>query len=139
VQLRARGLLAPADAVGGVKLLVLAAALAGCARGAGPGEEVGLRYELDPLPPRLGRQTVTLRLVDGGQRPIAGARVSVEGNMNHAGMVPSIATVQEKAPGLYLASLEITMRGQWFLLVEARLASGARIERKIDLPLVAER
>jgi hypothetical protein len=35
--------------------------------------------------------------------------------------------------------MELTMAGDWFLLLEAELADGRRIERTIDVPNVLRR
>jgi hypothetical protein len=76
--------------------------------------------------------TVTLDDVEG--RPIAGAQVELEANMSHAGMVPVFATAREVAPGRYQASLELTMAGDWFFLVDVALPDGRSLTQEIDLP-----
>jgi hypothetical protein len=74
---------------------------------------------------------VTLR--DASDQPISGATMELEGNMNHAGMVPVLAQATEVAPGQYRANLEFTMAGDWFILVRADLPDGRSMEHRADL------
>ena len=87
-----------------------------------------------PQPPQLGPATITVALTDATDMPIEGAEVELEGNMNHAGMVPVFAQSTEVAPGRYRADLEFTMGGDWFILVRAKLPDGRSMERAIDVP-----
>jgi hypothetical protein len=73
-------------------------------------------------------------LHDANGLPISGAQVELEGNMNHAGMVPVFAEASEVAPGRYRAGMEFTMGGDWFILVRADLPDGRSMERKVDVP-----
>ena len=59
--------------------------------------------------------------------------------MNHAGMVPVFADARETAPGRYEATLNFTMAGDWFILVQARLPDGRTVEQAIDVPGVQGR
>ena len=93
----------------------------------------------DPAPPVIGLSTIELTLADLAGVAIAGASVRVEGNMNHPGMVPEIVDAREIAPGRYRATIEFTMGGDWFLLVEVRLADGRRLERTIEVPKIGTR
>ncbi len=110
-------------------------ALTGCAPAddAGASSPVQLDVALAPAPPRVGEATLTLTLAMDG-RPVEGAALSIEGNMAHAGMVPVFAEASETAPGTYLAQLEFTMGGDWFLLVFAELPDGSEHGWKHDVP-----
>lgn len=68
--------------------------------------------------------------------PVTGAKVSVEGNMAHPGMVPVFGTATETQPGQYEAPLTLTMGGDWVLIVTARLPDGRRLRRDVPLPAV---
>ena len=118
--------------------VLLAGASVACARPA-MGDDLHLSVRLEPDPPRVGSETVALRLLDGAQAPIVAAGLRLEGNMNHPGMVPSLATAVETEPGLYVAELKLTMPGAWSLVADIRLADGRRLERTLALPLVAAR
>jgi hypothetical protein len=120
-------------AVGWIALLLLLA-LSGCARGIQDLPDVGVDLVIEPDPPQLGLATVTVRLTGPDGQPIQGAQVELEGNMTHAGMVPTLARASETAPGRYQAELDFTMVGDWFILVRADLPDGQSMERKVDVP-----
>lgn len=108
--------------------------LAGCGRGSKDLPDVNVTLEIEPSPPQLGLASITVVLQDAGGLPIRGAQVELEGNMNHAGMVPVFAEASEVAPGRYRAGMEFTMGGDWFILVRADLPDGRSMERKVDVP-----
>ncbi len=128
---------------GWVSVLVLPACVwtatvaAGCRRPAEPPPaDVVLALHLKPDPPRVGHEQVALQLFDPARRPLAAARVELQGDMNHAGMVPVLATARETALGVYVAELNLDMAGQWFITADVRLADGRRLERVLTLPAV---
>jgi hypothetical protein len=113
---------------------VLLLLLAGCGRRSRDLPDVDVVLEIKPSPPQLGLSSIVVTLHDADGQPISGARVELEGNMNHAGMVPVFADASEVAPGRYQAELEFTMGGDWFILVHADLPDGRSMERKVDVP-----
>jgi hypothetical protein len=123
--------------------LLLATALVslGCSRGGSSGgaEDVKVDLTVLPTPPKVGDATATVLLTDRDGKPVKGATVKIEGNMNHAGMTPSLADAKEVEPGKYQANFELTMGGDWFVLVNATLADGRKLNRKMDLPGVKSR
>jgi hypothetical protein len=124
-----------------VALLVVAVSTAGC-RQATKGDtaaDIQLSFSVEPDPPKVGNVMATLRLIDKNGRPVRATTVKLEGNMNHAGMKPSFAEAKEIEPGRYDAKLDLTMGGDWFVLVDATLADGRKLSRKIDLPGVKSR
>jgi hypothetical protein len=86
---------------------VLLLLLAGCGRRSRDLPDVDVVLEIKPSPPQLGLSSIVVTLHDADGQPISGARVELEGNMNHAGMVPVFADASEVAPGRYQAELEI--------------------------------
>jgi hypothetical protein len=108
--------------------------LAGCRGGGGDLEDVTVDLALTPDPPHIGPAMVVVTLSDSEGQPIRGAEMSLEGNMNHAGMVPVLVEASEVAPGRYEAALEFTMGGDWFILVQAGLPDGRSLERQVDVP-----
>jgi hypothetical protein len=114
--------------------ILLFLALAACGRGSKDLPDVTVELSLEPSPPQIGVALVTVTLHDAQGQPLAGAKVELEGNMSHAGMVPVLADASEVAPGHYEADLEFTMGGDWFILVRADLPDGRSMERKIDVP-----
>jgi hypothetical protein len=81
----------------------------------------------------VGPATFSLKLSDSAAKPLTGARVTLEGNMTHAGMTPVYAGATEVEPGRYRASLEFTMGGDWVVLVHAALPDGQKLERQLDI------
>lgn len=121
---------------------VLAVALAsGCNKeGASvDAQDVKLEFAMRPDPPRVGAATATIQLTDRENRPVRGAALKLEGNMNHAGMEPVFADAKETAPGKYEATLQLTMGGDWFVLIEGNLPDGRKLKRKVDVPGVKSR
>ncbi len=114
--------------------LLILLALASCGRGGKDLSDVAVELAIAPEPPQIGPATLTVTLRDASGQPIRGAVVELEGNMNHAGMVPVFAPAFEVEPGLYQAGLEFTMGGDWFILVRADLPDGRSMERKVDVP-----
>ena len=76
-----------------------AALLAGaCHRPAEPASSVLVSCDISPQPPKVGPAVISLRLSDAG-RPVAGARVTLEGDMTHAGMSPVFAEATGEGAG----------------------------------------
>ncbi len=88
-------------------------------------------------PPTTGNNDFTLSLADDRGNAIAATQLEVEGDMNHAGMKPSFARVQETAPGRYTGTIEFTMGGDWILLVSGDLPDHSRFRQKVNVPGVA--
>lgn len=123
-------------------LVVLAVVLSsGCGREAAPGGLPGVRVDVEvrPEPPEVGPATVGVTLTGDDGEPLRDATVRVEGNMNHAGMKPEFGDGREVEPGRYEAPLEFTMGGDWFLLVDVRLADGRTLRKQVDVPAVRTR
>src|SRR5215510_665990 len=72
----------------------------GCRRPTQSTADLTLAHEVSPQPPRVGPATITLKAV-------AGAQITLEGNMSHAGMVPVLAEAREVEPGSYRATMEL--------------------------------
>src|SRR5215208_7982809 len=83
--------------------------------------------EITPQPPRVGQATITLRVTGAREKPITGARIALEGNMSHAGMAPVFADAMELEPGRYRATMELSMAGDWILLVHVTLPGGEKV------------
>lgn len=117
----------------GTALVVVGAvtAAAACDRPAEESRGERLQLDLDPDPPVVGPADLTLTLHEASGAPLTGAEVRVEGTMNHAGMVPVFATLEEAEPGRYTGTLDFTMRGDWVLIVDAKAADGHRVRRQL--------
>ena len=121
-------------------LFLLTLVLVGCRRG-NSDDISGINVDLtvSPDPPTVGLATIRLVLSDADDQPLSGAVVELEGNMNHAGMVPVFSQATETDPGQYEAPLEFTMGGDWFVLVKVSLPDGREFERQVNLPGVETR
>lgn len=98
-----------------------------------PASDLTLAHEVSPNPPRVGPVTITLRLTDTAGRQVDGARITLEANMSHAGMVPVFADARETEPGRYQSTMELSMAGDWFILVHVTLKDGRKLERQFDI------
>jgi hypothetical protein len=94
---------------------------------------VDVRWTLRPEKPSVGPATLTVTI---GEPPDAtgGAEVRVVGHMTHPGMTPVVAATTRRGPGVYDATVDLNMAGDWVLLVTVRLADGRRVERRVDVP-----
>ena len=102
--------------------------------------DIALAWTVTPDPPVAGPARVSITLTDSKTgEPVREAEVRLEGNMSHAGMKPVFGTAREVEPGRYEATIELTMGGDWFLLVEADLPDGRALDRQVELPGVRPR
>jgi YtkA-like len=103
----------------------------GCHKRGDTAPDIVIEHKIAPDPPRTGRATITLKLADSAGKPINGARISLEGNMSHAGMRPVFSDARELEAGRYEAPLEFTMSGDWIILVNLTLPDGRKLQREI--------
>jgi YtkA-like len=109
--------------------------VAGC-RGQ-PSTEVILTHEVVPQPLRVGQVEIRLRLTDASREPLMGAEIKLEGNMSHAGMSPVFANTVEVVPGEYRANMDLSMAGDWVVLVHLTLPDGRKLDRQFEIKGVA--
>jgi len=123
-------------------ILAMMLLLSGCGRiqnerfidtEAEPPSDVTLELELADSTALNAAQAaeLTISLTQKGE-PVAGATIEVEGNMNHAGMEPVLATAEEGEAGEYRATLNWTMGGGWLVTVRATLPDGTQVEKVMD-------
>ena len=112
-------------------LLILLLAFA-CQKTAKP-PDITLQYEIAPQPPRVGAATIDLKLTNKNGAAVGGARVDLEGNMSHAGMAPVSVEAKEIETGKYRGTLQLTMAGDWIVLVHITLPDGQKLQRQIEL------
>jgi hypothetical protein len=114
-------------------LLFINSPLSGCRKLSGVSGDVGLAYETDPKPPRIGVNTFTVILTGRNRERLSGARVSLEGDMSHAGMSPIFGETREVEPGCYQGTLDLRMPGDWTVLLHITLANGQTIDREMKI------
>jgi len=92
--------------------------------------------EIAPQPPRVGQVTITLQVTDTSGKTVSGARIKLEGNMSHAGMVPVFADAAEVEANRYRANMQLTMAGDWVVVVHLILPDGAKVERQFGITVL---
>lgn len=95
--------------------------------------DIAVQYEIAPQPPRAGTTTIDVKLTDKNGVPVGGARVDLEGNMSHAGMAPVNGEAKEIETGKYRGTLQLTMAGDWIVLVLIALPDGQKLQRQIEI------
>jgi hypothetical protein len=113
----------------------LMVALCACLVGActKPQQELRFAHEISPLPPRVGRVTLTLQITDLSGAAVTGAQITVEGNMSHAGMAPIFAEAKEVEPGRYRSIMELSMAGDWNVTVHVTWSSNRKIDHTFEI------
>jgi hypothetical protein len=86
--------------------------------------DIQINLAVEPEPAAVGDATLIVTLTDTSGAPVNGATVSVEGNMDHAGMEPSSGQTSEGADGAYRVPFRWTMGGGWTVTVTATLPGG---------------
>jgi hypothetical protein len=113
-------------------LLIVALLAFACQKTAKP-PDIAVQYEVAPQPPRAGAVIIDLKLTDKSGGLVSGARVDLEGNMSHAGMNPISGEAKEIETGKYRGTLELTMAGDWIVLVHITLPDGQKVQRQIEV------
>jgi hypothetical protein len=102
--------------------------------GSDQGDAITVSWTLDPAPPVAGTPIVVrVTLRDRDQEPVTGARLRLEGLMSHPGMAPVTAALVEKDDGTYEAPLQLTMAGDWIVLVTGELKDGSPLKKQIEI------
>jgi YtkA-like len=101
----------------------------GCSKPSSAANDISFGWESEPKPPRVGPNTFTINLAGRRGEMLAGARVSLEGDMSHAGMSPAFGEAKEVAPGQYQGKLDLNMRGDWILSFHITLTDGRSIAK----------
>lgn len=121
----------PPIGVGVVLVLVI---LAGCGRmqQGDPTTRDNYRVTLamEPSPAAVGPGVLAVTLKDDAGQAVDGARLEVEANMSHAGMVPVLAGTAESQAGLYRVPLRWTMAGDWVVDLKFTLPDGRQVARR---------
>jgi hypothetical protein len=116
-----------------VALCVWLAFVQGCRHEARPSLDLTLAHEVSPQPARTGPVTITLAMTDASGKQVSGAKIKLEANMSHPGMIPIFADAMEISPGRYQSNVELSMAGDWYVLVHATLPDGRKWEREFDI------
>jgi len=100
--------------------------------------DITLTHEISPQPPRVGPLTITFRIADASGKPVTGVHVQVEMDMSHAGMKAILAIARETEPGRYSSTIELSMAGDWFVMVYMTLPDGRKATRQFEINGVSQ-
>ncbi|MCA9002753.1 MAG: FixH family protein, partial [Planctomycetes bacterium] len=85
-------------------------------------------------PPHVGTVECTVTLTNANGTPARCTDIELEGNMNHAGMVPVFTSAEPRGEGTYVASMDFTMGGDWLIFVRGQSEEGHSFEIVKDVP-----
>lgn len=116
-------------------LLALTAAACGRAQKPAPATQDGfsVTFATEPATPKVGDGVIVLKLVNPAGQAVDNARVEVEANMSHAGMVPVKAQAPGGQAGAYRIPLRWTMAGDWYVDVRFTLPDGGAVARRFPV------
>lgn len=91
----------------------------------------------------LDAESLVVAVLDQAGEPVSDAKVGIEGNMNHAGMVPVMAApvsddADGAADGHYQLPFSFSMLGDWILTITVEQADGSTITKNIELTVGEE-
>jgi hypothetical protein len=93
-------------------------------------DNYGVTLTIEPSPAAVGPGALAVALKDPAGQPVDGARLEVEANMGHAGMIPVLAGTAESQAGLYRVPLQWTMAGDWYVDLKFILPDGQQVVRR---------
>jgi copper(I)-binding protein len=118
-------------------LILVALVFVSCQRSerASEGDNGDVQIALQPMP---AEERLVVILTDASGAPITDATVALEGNMNHAGMIPVLADAigddaDGSADGHYHLPFTFTMLGDWIITVTVTQADGSSFSRNLDV------
>lgn len=97
--------------------------LTGCGQesAAMPPADVDIAIRVEPEPLAVGETTLIITLTDSSGSYVDGAKLQIQGNMDHAGMTPVNRETGESSNGEYRVPFEWTMGGGWIVTITAQL------------------
>ena len=109
-----------------------------CRRQSDSLSNLSIAHKVSPQPPHVGQVTITLSVYDASGEPVSAARINLEGNMSHPGMVPVFADAREMEPGQYLSTMELSMAGDWYVIAHVTLPDGRKLDHQFDIKGVSQ-
>jgi len=100
--------------------------------------DLTVTHEVAPDPPRVGLSAIKLKVADASGKPATGIRIKLEGNMSHAGMSPVFATANETEPGQYSSRMDLSMAGDWYVVVHLILPDGRELDHQFEIKGVSQ-
>ena len=104
----------------------------------GPAERIAVDFSTDPSPPHKGANSVRVKLTSSDSTPVAGAEVTATffmAAMPAMGMaaVRSVATLREKADGVYEGPLNLETSGTWQVTVVVKRGSQTVASKQLSV------
>jgi hypothetical protein len=104
-----------------------------CSKSSRANNDIAFSCVSNPQPPRTGRNIFTVSLTGPAAEPVAGAHMSLEGDMSHPGMSPVFGEAKETSPGRYQGTLDLSMLGDWTILFHITLTNGRTFDRDVKI------
>ena len=114
--------------------LAIIAILPGCYPAATADAAVVVECDTAPDPPQRGPTLVSCLISDPEGERLQAADVMLEANMTHPGMQPIHASMSESASGRYESRIDLTMAGDWYLVITGEVSGMGRFEETVNLP-----
>lgn len=96
-----------------------------------------IALELSPAELRVGETAMTLRVRDKDGKPVSQpGKLSLRGDMNHAGMTPVLAESGESENGVFHLPFDFTMGGSWQIEASLELPNGEIVRRTFDFDIM---
>lgn len=121
-----------------IALCICLALAQACRRQSDSLPNLSIAHKVSPQPPHVGQATITLTVYDPSGKPVSGARINLEGNMSHPGMVPVFADVREMEPGRYLSTMQLSMAGDWNVTAHVTLPDGRKLDHQFEIKGVSQ-
>jgi hypothetical protein len=96
-------------------------------------DDYQVAFATEPAAPVQGDGIVVITVKDKTGQPVDNAQVSIEANMNHAGMTPENAEGATGEAGIYRLPLTWTMGGAWYVDVRITLTNGETLRRRFPV------
>ena len=90
--------------------------------------EFAFTLSTDPSPPRVGENRLLVQVTDGSGRAVPNINLTLTSTMPMPGMPVTTTSLRLREKGLYEASINLGMAGQWDLTVIVQRKSGPPIQ-----------
>ena len=118
-------------------LLVFISLLAGCRQQ--PLSSADVQMEMSVSDRRVGETTLLLQVSDRDGKAVSDpGRLSVRGDMDHAGMAPVLAEAESAADGVFSLPFEWTMGGGWIVEATLTLPNGEIAAETFHFEILSE-
>ncbi|MBZ0292969.1 MAG: hypothetical protein K8L99_10445 [Anaerolineae bacterium] len=103
-----------------------------------PASDVDAQISLAMSSNTVGESVLMIAVTDSRLNSLSVNKLTVRGDMNHAGMVPVIAESEDGAGGQFEIPFEWTMGGDWTVEVTAELTDGQTVSDTFDVTVISD-